>query len=105
MNALPIVDAGFDESICLGGNVTLTGSGAITYVWNNGVVENTAFTPTLGTVTYTVTGTDANLCVNTDAVEVTVNALPVVDAGVDQIICDGLMVTLSGFRRGYICLG
>ena len=96
VNALPIVDAGFDESICLGGNVTLTGSGAITYVWNNGVVENTAFTPTLGTVTYTVTGTDANLCVNTDAVEVTVNALPVVDAGVDQIICDGLMVTLSG---------
>jgi hypothetical protein len=30
----------------------------------------------LGTTTYTVTGTDANGCVNTDQVDVTVNPLP-----------------------------
>ena len=38
----------------------------------------------VGTVTYTVTGTDANSCVNTDQVDVTVNALPSVSAGSDQ---------------------
>ena len=31
--------------------------------------------PSVGTVTYTVTGTDANSCVNTDQVDVTVNPL------------------------------
>ena len=44
--------------------------------------DGVAFTPAVGTITYTVTGTDANGCVNTDQVDVTVNPLPVVDAGV-----------------------
>ena len=36
--------------------------------------------PTLGTTTYTVTGTDVNGCENTDQVDVIVNALPAVSA-------------------------
>ena len=96
VNALPTVVAGANQAICEGEIVTLSGSGATTYVWNNGVVENTPFTPTLGTVTYTLTGTDANGCVNTDVVDLTVNALPIVDAGIDQAVCEGDPVTLSG---------
>lgn len=92
---LPVVDAGIDQTICEGDAVTLSASGAITYVWDNGVSDGTAFNPTFDQ-TYTVTGTDGNGCESTDQVSVFVNSLPVVDAGFDQIICDGTSITLSG---------
>ena len=65
VNALPTVSAGLDKTICIGNEVTLTGSGASTYTWNNSVTNGTAFVPT-ATTTYTVTGTDVNGCSNTD---------------------------------------
>ena len=49
-----------------------------------------------GTTVYTVQGTDANSCKNTDQVNVTVNALPLVSAGADQTVCEGNSITLSG---------
>jgi hypothetical protein len=39
-------------SICLNDFITLTGSGASTYAWNNGVTDGVAFSPTT-TTTYT----------------------------------------------------
>src|SRR5574343_574753 len=95
VNPLPVVGAGPDQVICIGATSTLNGSGAATYTWNNGVTNAVAFTP-VATNTYTVTGTDANGCINTDQVLVTVNPLPVVNAGIDQTICIGASVTLSG---------
>ncbi|MFH2144123.1 MAG: PKD domain-containing protein, partial [Bacteroidota bacterium] len=95
VNVLPTVDAGVDQVVCDGTPVVLSGSGATTYTWDNGVIDGISFTPAVGTLTYTVTGT-TNGCSNTDQVEVTVNALPTVDAGVDQVTCDGSPVTLSG---------
>jgi gliding motility-associated-like protein len=95
VNPLPIVGAGVDQTVCAGTAVTLSGSGASTYTWNNGVTNAVAFTP-IATNTYTVTGTDANGCVNTDQVLVTINPIPVVGAGPDQAICIGASVTLSG---------
>ncbi len=70
---LPTVDAGSDQTVCGGDNVTLNGSGASTYTWDNGVTNNTAFTAST-TTTYTVTGTDANGCINTDQVTITLTA-------------------------------
>ena len=78
-----------DQTVCEGTQVTLIGSGATTYAWDNGITDGLAFTPAVGTITYTVTGTDANGCVNTDQVDVTVNPLPVVNAGADQTVCEG----------------
>lgn len=95
VNPLPIVDAGADQAICIGASATLNGSGASTYTWNNGVINNTAFSP-VATNTYTVTGTDANGCINTDQVVITVNPLPIVSAGPDQAICIGASVILNG---------
>ena len=95
VNGLPSVSAGADESICLGESVTLSGSGALSYNWDNGVTDGTAFTPA-STNTYQVTGTDGNGCQNTDQVLVTVNSLPNVSAGTDQSICAGSSLTLSG---------
>ena len=98
VNPLPIVGAGADQIFCVGPNATLSGTGAATYVWDNGVVDGVAFTPPLGTTTYTVTGTDANGCVNTDQVDITVNPLPIIDAGADDAICitGNINITATG---------
>lgn len=95
VNPLPIVDAGVNQTVCAGTQVTLSGSGAVNLSWNNGVTNGIPFTPA-GTTTYTVTGTDGNGCSSTDQVTVTVNPLPVISAGSDQQICDGTSITLSG---------
>ena len=56
--------------------VTLNGSGALSYTWDGGVSNGTPFASPIGTVVYTVTGTAANSCTNTDMVSVTTNTLP-----------------------------
>jgi hypothetical protein len=96
VNSLPEVNAGADQTICDGDTVSLTGSGASSYAWNNGVIDGVSFSPSLGTTTYTLTGTDGNGCLSIDEVEVIVNSLPEVNAGADQTICDGDTVWLSG---------
>lgn len=91
-SALP-VNAGPDQTVCLGSTVVLTATGATTYTWNNNVINGAAFTPALGATTYTVTGT-SNGCTGTDQVVVTVAAPIDVNAGPDQNICKGESVTL-----------
>ncbi|RYM33513.1 T9SS type B sorting domain-containing protein [Brumimicrobium glaciale] len=76
INPLPIVDAGIDYTVCDGDQTTLSGSGADNYVWDNGVVDNVPFTPSLGLLTYTVVGTSVFGCVNTDQVDVEVIISP-----------------------------
>lgn len=85
-----------DTIICSGDSVVLTGSGALTYNWNNGVVDNQIFSPA-GNNTYIVTGTDANGCVSKDSIEVLVNSLPAVLANTsDTVVCLGDSIILSG---------
>ncbi|MCH2231103.1 MAG: PKD domain-containing protein [Crocinitomicaceae bacterium] len=96
VNGLPNVNAGLDQVVCEGTAVVISGSGTDIYVWDNGVFDGVPFFPPVGTNTYILTGTDLNGCVNTDQVDVTVNPLPLVDAGVDQFVCDGEVVSLSG---------
>lgn len=91
----PPVNAGSDVYVCPNTNVTLAGSGADVYDWNNSVVDNTPFVPT-ASQQYVVTGTDAFGCVNTDTVEVFFFPTPLVDAGPDQEVCEGASVTFSG---------
>jgi gliding motility-associated-like protein len=73
INKLLNMSAGTDQVVCKGENVILAASGAETYNWNNGVSDGVAFSPPLGTTTYTVTGTDGNGCTDTDEVVVTSN--------------------------------
>jgi hypothetical protein len=96
VNPLPSVEAGANQVVCEGEQVTLIGSGSPTntYTWDNSVTDNTAFTPTSTTV-YTVTGTDENGCINTDLMSVTVNPLPIVNAGSNTAVCAGESVTLN----------
>ncbi len=95
VNPSPAVDAGEDLILCEGEDAVLSGSGAIDYLWTDGIVDGVAFTPPAGTNVYVVTGTDANGCENSDEVEVTVNELPNVTAPDDFTVCDGTAITLS----------
>ncbi|WP_157514466.1 LamG-like jellyroll fold domain-containing protein, partial [Mangrovimonas sp. TPBH4] len=97
VNAPPAVGVNASETqICLGDQVTLSGTGAQSYSWDQGVTDGVAFSPTT-TQTYTVTGTDANGCQNTASIEIMVNELPTVEANASDIeICLGEEVTLFG---------
>ena len=90
VNGLPNVNAGNDQQICEPNPtspslVTLNGSGAISYSWSGGVVDGIAFIPPTGINTYTVVGTDANGCINSDQVVVTAYPLPVANGSASPI--------------------
>ncbi len=97
VNPLPAVVANSTSmAICTGSPVTLSGSGATSYIWTGSVTDNVAFTPTV-TDTYTVTGIDGNSCVNTDTITVTLYVLPTVVANTTApAVCPNASVTLSG---------
>ncbi|MES2589829.1 MAG: T9SS type A sorting domain-containing protein [Bacteroidota bacterium] len=94
--ALPSVDAGFDQTLCESDPLTLNGGGAQSYTWDNSVLDGIPFFPSVGTTNFTVIGTDINGCINTDQIGITVNALPIVDAGINQTVCENDLITLSG---------
>jgi len=80
--ALPTVALVSNNSaICAGTSATLTASGATSYVWDNNLTAGSSnvVSPKVNT-TYSITGTDANKCVATSVVDITVTtpALPTV---------------------------
>lgn len=81
---LPTVVAGNDVAVCYGSPVTLTATGATTYSWSPSIQNGVSFTPNGGGI-YTVTGTDAHGCKNTDDVAITITAatLPQISPSVD----------------------
>lgn len=99
VNSLPTVTVN-SPTICLGQSANLTASGANTYTWNassdlsgtNGA--NQTATPA-ATTSYTVTGTDANGCINSASSTVTVNPLPTVSASNNGPICAGQTAQLT----------
>jgi gliding motility-associated-like protein len=88
---LPSVTANtsdIDSAACINQTLSLFGGGSpgLTFTWNNGVSNNTAFSPPLGSTTYIVTGTDANNCSNTDTI--TILGLPTYNQTVNASICE-----------------
>ncbi len=73
VNSLPSVNANASATtVCLGDSVILSGGGASTYAWSNGVNDGMYYTPS-ATQNYTVTGTDNNGCQGTDTITVIVD--------------------------------
>lgn len=66
VHPLPNVYAGPDTVFCLGDTVTLTATGATSYLWSNGATTASASFTTPGMVT--VTGTNAQGCSSSDNV-------------------------------------
>jgi gliding motility-associated-like protein len=95
---LPVVDLGPDVVLCAGEQVTFDAAvpGA-TYLWQDGSTDPTFTTSTAGTFSVTVT---LNGCSASDAVDVAVNPLPVVDLGPDRTLCEGESIVLDATVPG-----
>ncbi|MEO5641935.1 MAG: gliding motility-associated C-terminal domain-containing protein [Bacteroidia bacterium] len=91
----PIANAGTDYSLCNGDSMQI-GSPAVagnTYSWSPSTGLSSSiiaqpFAHPSSTTTYTLTVTNASGCQSTDAVLITINPLPVADAGTDQTVCN-----------------
>ena len=95
------VDAGSYGSVCVdGADITLVGS-PLGGVWSGTGVTGNTFDPSVGTQTLTYTYTEGNTCSDSDTTTITVNDLPVVDAGNYGPVCiDGADITLVGSPLG-----
>lgn len=92
-----VVATANQTTVCSGDAVTLTGSGATTYSWDNGLGAGAVQTinPTTTTI-YTVTGTNGGNCSNTATVTITVNDFPVVTVNSSALtICEGTSASLA----------
>ena len=68
---IPYVDAGMDQMVCADNEFTLNAIGDdATYAWDNGAVDGVPMMQPVGTVTYTVTATNAGGCEATNTVDV-----------------------------------
>lgn len=77
VNSLPAVALGTDTVQCAGTVVLDAQNSGSTYLWSDASTAQTLTVASTGT--YTVQVTDANGCVGTDAIDVTINSLPIVD--------------------------
>ncbi len=101
---LPLtITANGDTGICPGGTAMLWmtssgGGGLSSFTWSTGETTDTIYVSPASTTSYTVSGTgNCAPGVTTSApVTVTMNPVPVADAGQDVIYCTGETVTLTG---------
>jgi parallel beta-helix repeat protein len=101
VNPVPIANAGEDVEICQDESITLTASGGDSYEWSNGQTTQSIDVSPSETTTYTVTVT-SNGCSATDAVTVTVNPRPAINAGNDVDIYQNESITLTAIGDGTI---
>lgn len=92
----PVAISPATPAVCAGNPVTLTGNGALGYLWSNGTTANSITVTPVSTTSYSVTGADANTCTASATVSVTVNSLPVATVTPASVaICNGNNTTLT----------
>lgn len=101
-----IADAGNDTTIC--GNLasyTVIGNGGVTYEWydlSGTLLDSTqsmTFTPITGTSTFVLVAING-LCTDIDTINITINAIPVADAGPDITIISETPTVIGGSPTG-----
>lgn len=92
---LPFVVVSSDEILCAGESATLTATGNGTLEWSTGDTTSFITVSPPSTETYVVTVTGGNACTVLEDIVVTVNPLPVADAGSNLDICEGESTNLS----------
>lgn len=97
VNPLPVIDAGADQVLCDGEQVTLNATGAPQIVWSPTATNGVPFTQAVGTQIYTATGTDGNGCVSSDQVQVIVRPLPVINPITSQVVCNNSNTTAVNY--------
>jgi hypothetical protein len=94
INALPVLTVPADVAVCQGNEIQLSAQGADNIVWNGTLANGSFITPTVSEV-YTAAGTNEFGCESTQQWSVQVNELPVVNAGVDVTVCEGIYVEFN----------
>ncbi len=98
VNPLPSVSISGGNLICGSGSVSLTASGASTYVWApGGSTANPLTASPTSTTTYTVTGTDGNSCTATSTHTVVVSNAVVITgtSATPSDVCNGGSTSLA----------
>lgn len=97
---VPTVVASGPTTFCEGGDVTLTSDAGTSYLWSNSATTRSINVTSAGN--YSVQVTDANGCQSAASVAtvVKVNALPVVNAGINATIPYGTNTTLNSTIGG-----
>ncbi len=98
------VDAGMDDSLCLGSSVNLMaiingGFGPYAYTWNNGDTGSQIVVSPVSDSIYAVFVSDILQCFDTDTVKVLVSD-PFVNIGADDTICEGDSISLTAQLTG-----
>jgi gliding motility-associated-like protein len=78
------------DTICNGGNTSLTASGGSTYAWSDGTMINVINVSPSSTTSYTVTVTDANNCTASASAQVLVAPVIALTTAKTDISCNGL---------------
>ncbi len=92
----PTVTVSGLKSVCAGQSTTLTAVGALNYSWNTGANSSSITSTPSANTNYTVTGIDAQGCVDTETLTVVLNALPTISVSTNNsIICSGETSTLT----------
>lgn len=101
----PILSVSPDTYICGADTVQLSATGTGGFVWSNGTtlsdstISNPLAFPAVPTM-YTVTLSDVNACLSIDSVFVSIQPLPIVDAGVTVNACKFLPASMGGSPSG-----
>lgn len=102
IDSIPKPGATSTSPVCIGGNISMSARGGAQYTWSgpNGFSSATA-SPTINSAklsdagNYYVKVTTVGGCINTDSTMVSVNRLPVADAGSNASVCEGNSVVLN----------
>jgi gliding motility-associated-like protein len=94
-----------DTSICFGNSIKLVASGGNKYLWSPSGSLSSATSPyviakPLVTTIYTVSVSNNNICPQTKSIQIIVNQLPFVYAGIDSTINIDQNITLIGSGDG-----
>jgi hypothetical protein len=91
------VHTGNDTTICAFSPIVINSSGVSSTVWNSGNVDGDIVVLDSGNYQFIVTGYSGynNFCISTDTLNILVNALPNIDAGLDVTVCDGEAIILN----------
>ena len=90
----PSLNLGNDTSICSGKTLTIDAGNWATYSWNNGINTQTNQVSTAGN--YIANVKDIYGCATSDTIQLSIDALPVVNLGNDTTLCNGNNLVLNG---------
>jgi large repetitive protein len=96
----PVITTDGPTTFCAGGKVILTSSSETSYLWSNGATTHSINVTTPGN--YSVIGTSSDGCqsASSTAAVVSINPLPIVNAGSDVTIPNGTGTTINATVTG-----